>query len=591
MVRPGEAPRRRRFTQPDQENLRRDDVTFVPEFSRSVRTYFRDGTGRGLLLYSVTLAAGIASIYLFFWKELDTGFAHLFGDGYDGVIEAVLISHWHHVLQLAQAWNQPAYFYPHPEVLGYNDGFFLYGMIGAIYRAAGFGIFQAQSLVHITVKAIGFASMTALLNRIQGRHWINALGGALFTLAINSSMQAGHGQLLAVAFAPLLALLMLGLTEAVMVRSPRAMLLNGIGFVALFNSLLLTAYYMTWFFGLFVIIFCELHVVFAWRRTRQFVHSLWNLKVYALILAAWFAITVVPFLSVYLPKAHETGGQTYENQLSYVLAPIDLLNFRGSLLWGWLGPLIDRAYPGLLRASEFRVGFTPDVLLVFAIAIVGIVALRPRSLAKGTGILAIATLLAVTLPIAIDHHSLWYFVQATVPGANGVRTVSRLYIFLAFPITLLIVLFAAHLGRQARGGMATAGLMLLLLCASQINQTPSAHLDVAHEMAILGGVGAPPAGCTAFVVTNPEGRMNSMSDRRYRQNVQAMLVADKLNIPTLNGFATFNPPDWVFAQTDGYPQRVADYVRRHQLTGICRYDLARKTWDTDISPGAATPAR
>jgi hypothetical protein len=545
----------------------------------------RTGVGRKALFYAVVLLAGIASLYLFFHRQIDTGFAFIFGDEYDAAIEAALVSHWDHVLALAQPWREPPYFFPHRDVLGYNDGYVLYGLIGAVYRALGFNIFQAQAFVHVTVKAVGFVSMVLLLNQIQGRHVINILGAALFTLAINSSVQAVHGQTLAMAVAPLLTLLLLGLTRAVVARAPTATMSYGLAFVLLFNSLLMTAFYAAWFFGLFAISFFAAYAILARAVAVDFFRAMLALKREVAILAIWFISTVVPFLYVYLPKLRQTGGQTYSSQLAYSLNLVDIFNYGpGSLVWGWLARWIESVAPNQFHFGEHRVGFTPDVLLVLALAIAACVA-RNREVSEWMKALALACLIGLTLPVAVGHYSLWFLVQLLVPGASGARTISRYYIFLSFPVSLLISLYLADLGRRSHAGMAAGILVMLLVCASQINRDPPVNLDVAREMAIIDGVGAPPAGCISFVVSNPQPPPSSQTDRLYRQNVQAMLVADKLNMPTLNGFATFNPPDWIFTQDDGYLRRVVDFVRRHGLTGVCRYDLSEKKWYTDVSAG------
>lgn len=546
----------------------------------------RNKRGPDTLFFATVALAAAASIYFFFQHEINTHFAYLFSDEYDAVIEAVLVSHWHHVIALAQPWREPLYFYPHQDVLGYNDSYLLYGLIGSGYRAAGFNIFVAQELVHITVKIIGFVSMVLLLNRLHGRSIINALGAALFTLAINSSVQAGHGQLLAIAFAPLLGLLLLGVAQGIAARRPKATLIYGFALIGLFNSLLLTAYYPTWFFGLFVIGFCVLHAVLARDVTKSFLRSLLYLKWHVLILAAFFVLTITPFLYVYLPKLHQTHGWSYRAQLSYSLHLPDLLNYGpGSLVWGWLARSLGTAFPSLFRPGEYRVGFTPDVLLVLALGIRHIFVARAPELPQWTMILALATLAGLMAPISIGTVSWWFFVHLLVPGSAGVRVTARYYIFLTFPIVVLISFYLVRLERHGRSAKVTGILLMLLLCASQINRSPPTYLDVARELAIRNAVSPPPAGCTSFVVSNPAQPPTTHFDKLYRQNVQAMLIADKINLPTLNGFASINPPDWAFTQDDGYLQRVADYVSRHHLTGVCRYDLTRNKWYTSISGG------
>lgn len=544
----------------------------------------RSPAGYNLLHYSVALVAGCASLYLFFFKQINNGFSYIFGDKYDAVIESVLVSHWYHVLGFTQAWNQPLYFYPYPDVLGYNDGYFLYGLIGAAYRVMGFDIFHAQALVHVTVKALGFVSMLILLNRLHGRSLINALGAALFTLAINSSVQAVHGQMLAIAFSPLLTMLLLGGVRAAVVGARKAFLLYGLVFVSLFNSLLITAYYASWFFGLFAIVYVASYAVMDREAVKKYIRAMYRLKLQALIIGAWFVATVIPFLYVYLPKLKQTGGQSYGNQLYYSLHLADLMNYgSGSLLWGWLTNRIDGSFPNLMRLGEYSVGYTPDILLVMAFVVYSLRANKPR-MPVWVKVLAAAVLVSAALPISVDGHSLWFFVRTLVPGAAGLRTISRYYLFLAFPMAILISVYFERLGGFIRNGRLVGAMALALLCAGQINLAAPTYLNVPRETAIVDPVGKAPGGCASFFVSNPVSPAKSRVDRIYRQNVQAMLLADKVNIPTLNGLATFNPPDWIFVQDGGYLQRVREYVARHKLKGVCRYDFSGRRWYVHV-PG------
>ena len=60
-----------------------------------------------------------------------------------------------------------------------------------------------------------------------------------------------------------------------------------------------------------------------------------------------------------------------------------------------------------------------------------------------------------------------------------------------------------------------------------------------------------------------------------------MLIAEVLGLPTINGFSTFNPPDWAFAapRDADYRARVRTYVEAHNLQAeICGLDLAQKRW-------------
>jgi hypothetical protein len=46
-------------------------------------------------------------------------------------------------------------------------------------------------------------------------------------------------------------------------------------------------------------------------------------------------------------------------------------------------------------------------------------------------------------------------------------------------------------------------------------------------------------------------------------------------VPTLGGYSTFQPRDWVFADPlkPDYDARVRRYIESHRLKGVCRLDV------------------
>jgi hypothetical protein len=192
--------------------------------------------------------------------------------------------------------------------------------------------------------------------------------------------------------------------------------------------------------------------------------------------------------------------------------------------------------------------------------------------------LVLATAIAGLLPVSISRYSLWYLVDTVIPGSDGIRAISRFYLFLTFPVAIIISAFFQRVCLAGRLSKLVAVFMLSILCASQVNLAPPTRLNVLRAMALLDRAKQVPAGCDSFFVANPTVAPRSEVDELYRQNVEAMLLADSMNVPTLNGFATFNPDDWIFRQNEGYLGRVEDYIKKHGLENVCRYDIAENTW-------------
>ena len=286
-------------------------------FKPSIREKNNMQNMKKTIYYAALVGSGLLSIYLFFYKQFNSNFSVLFGDPYDGVIEAVLVGHWYKVVSLIHHWNQPFFFYPHEDTLGYNDSYLIYGLLSLPFRFMGINILTTQEYVHVIVKAMGFFSMVWLLNAITAKKsFINFFGAALFVLMINSSNQADHGQLLSVAFSPLLFGIALKAITSIGDRDKKFILWGALFSIA-YVAWLLTSFYMAWFFGLFCILVFLValavdysSITFGMRELAK------NKKLQSVFLGIFFLVCTIPFLLIYIPKLDQTGGHSYQDVLS-----------------------------------------------------------------------------------------------------------------------------------------------------------------------------------------------------------------------------------------------------------------------------------
>jgi hypothetical protein len=121
----------------------------------------------------------------------------------------------------------------------------------------------------------------------------------------------------------------------------------------------------------------------------------------------------------------------------------------------------------------------------------------------------------------------------------------------------------------------------------QVNLYAPLFLDRPYELARLNAVPSPPAGCSAFYVTaaRAESRFGEAVEDAYNHNVEAMLVAAVLHLPTVNGISTFNPPGWP-ASLPGQPAYAAEiraWAAAHGLEGLCGLDLQRMAWSPPLT--------
>lgn len=551
-------------------------ILFIANIKRSMLNQFTQQKK----YYFFLILCAVFSVYLFFHVQFNGRFSYIFGDEYDSVIESFLVSHWFYVLSGERSWSNPLYFYPHEGVLGYNDAYFLYGLVASVYRLLGFNIFISQEFTHILFKIIGFFSMATLLNRLQSNKVVGVFGAMLFTLFISSSTAAYHGQLISLSLSPLLSLIIIScIHQYRQNKSHIRIFFTGCGFILLYSSWLMTSFYSAWFYGLFFIIFVVIYTLISLTSMQNLGLALKKIR---LVLAGWILVgifTLIPFLFTYLPKLLETGGQQYADQIFYSLNFSHLFYFgKGSLIWpDTISQLFINSSSLITR--EHEVGFTPDIFLLICATIFFTLKQYGEYASSALRALLFATVIGLLLPISVHGQSLWFLISNLIPGGSGVRVIARFYLFLTFPITILIAFFLKQCIDFFGQKKPLIYLLASFVILSQVNRQPYVHLNVDEQLSLIENAPTPPQECKSFFVKNPILTVNTNFDKLYRQNLQAMLLSDNWNLSTLNGFSTFNPPDWVFDRTPSYLERVGAYVDKHKLLQVCSYDIGAKQWE------------
>ena len=132
--------------------------------------------------------------------------------------------------------------------------------------------------------------------------------------------------------------------------------------------------------------------------------------------------------------------------------------------------------------------------------------------------------------------------------------------------------------RRARlvGCAAIVALSVGVLVEQVTTQVPKGF-DHAVRQASLDAVAAPPTRCRSFVVIDPEGRFTA-----ERAQLQSMVLAVHLGLPTLNGDSGNVPPGWnLWTPSDPrYPEAVQRWAVDHGLDPdtVCAFDLDTGQW-------------
>ena len=529
---------------------------------------------REALLFAAVLIAVDA---IFFRAQIANGFSVLFGNRYDAVIEAALLEHWFNTLRGLENWATPLYFFPYPKTLGYTDGFFLYGLISAVFRGAGLDPFAASEAVNIVLKSLGFVAFFIAAKRMLKLSFGWALfGAALFALSQNGFLQAGHAQIFAVAFVPLQALLLYETVRALRAEQKIPAALWGCAAAVFYAAWLMTAYYMAWFFALFACLFLAAWLCVARPPAIEIMrkHVMRDWLPLGLIILV-LILSLIPFVTVYLPVAHATGGEDYDYALFYAPRLYDLISTGPTNLV--FGRIYQAALPFVCPSCAGHMqrapGFTPALAVVLIVACVSVLR-KPDKKKPFLAALAATLIVTLLLCVAVGGVSGWFLVYHLFPGASGLRVISRYLVFLTAPAAALVAWYLSQ--RKIRWPLVVLCGFLLL---EQINLADVTELNRDRELT-RAGVAPPPARCAAFYVTAAPDSDATLIGGSYPHNVAAMMIVEVTHVPTLNGIATFNPPDWNFANPTApdYAARLMRYSAAHNLSGLCRLDLKTGKW-------------
>ena len=514
----------------------------------------------------------VFSIVAIFWRQIFSGFKYVIGDGYDGVVENVLVTHWWWVIKGDRIWNEVGYFYPHENTLGYNDSYLLYGLISSVYRLFIDNQFIAVEFAHITVKIIGYFSVYNLSRYLKLSVRWAIFVAILFTIAINTT-NMGHAQLLTIGIAPLYYLLLVrSLFEVKFLVHLKYALLAAF----VYGLMMMNSYYIGYFSTLYLVIFAAITVVLNYKECKVFLKN--NFKHIA-VLGLFHLLAIIPFLITYLPKLKETGGHGSQEVEQYMPKIIDLINIgEGSLLWfqkiGWLAEVFNFQ----LRGGEFTHGI--GLLLISLVILFGWRSLGRSGDNKTWRLIFITTSVLVLISV---NKNLWMLLYQYLPGTNGLRVVSRVNIFLMLPFSLMAAqIFQYYENKTGLHRCFLCIILPTLMIIEQLNTNPYVHVNVKENMKMLEELPVVSGKCRAFYLTNPIGFKigNKQIDDAYRANVQAMLISSRINVPTIIGLSSFNPEGWVSIPPKdlNYQHSIMAYALRNDVVkDLCELNVAEST--------------
>jgi len=561
---------------------------------------------RARLIGAMYAVGALVSLMIFFRHLIVYRLDRISGDIGDSRVVMVLLEHWREFSMGQVAWKSPIVLYPSPNFLANTDAYLAYAPLFAVFRSLGLDIYLSFEFTLIAVKAIGFASMAWMLRAVLALpHWAAILGPVLFTIFASSYGHFQHSQLLSIAFVPLI---VVGLVNffANLKSRPLVALCYGALAATMLPLVLMTAFYIGWFFVLFAVCCLVVFLVYYGAQAARSAPTLLRLLArrigVVLAVGCVFLTSLAPFLVLYLPKLSESGGHSYGALVVNSPNLFDIFHLDSSnLVWGAaMQRFFTAVYIGRPINGEIVTGMTPLLLIVFAVTLIKTmqnsrgVPMESRDLRTHFVIVAgLSTIILWFMSVRVDGLSLWWLIYRFFPGGSAMRVPGRLPIFLAtfiIPIAMtgLVWLSETITRRKAFIGGAMAALLIAAalagaLAIEQIDLRNPAAISRAEEHRILDRVQAPPSACRMFYVSRPAPRAESWAllRDRYGPNFDAAIIAQRYDIPTFNGMSTFEPKGWDLSEPGaaGYEQAVQNWIEINHLgAGVCALDLSTALW-------------
>lgn len=490
---------------------------------------------------AVSLFILVGFFFRYHWIELSTAFIEAPGDRGDSRYLAWVLEHGWQSFLGAQNWRSPSVFFPKTGTLGYSDALAFLVPIYGFFRTIGLDIFVSAIAMIFVSSALNMVSALVFFVRVLKLDWNAAFIGTLvFCLNSPKFQQWGHWQLQPVFLVPMIA------SGGVLWWQGRWKW--GLAFSGVCLGLqFITSFYLAWFFAFFLLVWGAVVVIFfpqTFRFLRRRLQSTISDRKGTAVSCLLVVLSFLPFFWIYLPVLKEIPQRDY-NEVFPMVPRLHSWAWmgEGNLIWSSLIRWIP--FHELAFHWEHRIG----IGLILSVSWILILHLSWRRRAQLPGALkaAIVMLLAINL-IALKYPGLgspWYLVYKFVPGAKGIRAVTRYVLVWLLPFSVVVGWYwqnylVARVGSAFHRDLFTAFALLLIGLEQAGTVSRYSIKEEAKRMRTLEvEIEQKLKGCRSFYAY-PGGTQISPWDLQ----VDAMILSVKSGYPTLNGYSGVTPPGW-----------------------------------------------
>lgn len=491
-------------------------------------------------------------------------YGYLPGNAGDSRLNLYLLEDFFQSLRGTSAgFTDAPFFYPWPDTIGFSDTHWGTAPIYSLFRCASLGTMDAYVGWFVTGNILNYISAYFVL-RWFGLKQIGAgIGAYLFSFSLPASAQFDHTQLTYRYAVPLtLYFFHAYLTQ----RKP-----NDIVLTVLFGALQMLA---SLYLGIFLVYllgcwFCA-WIWFAIVREKVPVISVlknlwpdWEGKPFRASTIVLTAIALVLAALALYPNFEAKSLYNFKRGWPeiWTMLPRPQSYFLADHSWIWSSQA--REFAGLPMRWEHQMFLGGIAALAIGFATFFEKYSRP---VPAFYLMRMTFYFMVVLTVCVFDSSLYYVVMH-LPGFNAVRAVTRIILVMAFPAAFLLGIFVEDISNRGTRGVAWRALAVILIigCVTETMltnkfRTPRAdwisRID-ALEARLHDAVKRPLQKGDVLISAAPE----ELDGAPFTLNeVDAMILSQKLGIRTLNGYSGNRPSGW-------RPMRQIDEIEDNILEG------------------------
>ena len=548
-----------------------------------------------------------------------TFWTHGLGDWWDPYYINFLLEHWYLSAGRLTDPTTPPMFFPVEGTLGYSHGLILYAPFYVVARLF-LHPFQAYNVTLFAVMASGVSCLYVFLRRFLHLTFVESLLLSLLFLTSRNVMDPWIGvwsQRASVFLVP--GILLAVFTSYAMPVGPRRVAaILGAGFL---STLLYTQDFYT---GHFVFFFATLAalawLLFSGRAAVSSAMASWSAESSRPVYAALAVVVLAGAWTLFVAASGggsigffglSVSSRDWRRPAIVVLGGLAFLMSRRALRESWLLPFLTGAFVGgcvflwiYLDAYRIHREFAADLitsrLRVFdgdlrggyeslrSFALLGLLAIAAWSPRAGTNgtlrrvtvVTLVVALAVLAIPFRFGNFSIWLAMRAVLPGFSSISDPTRIiYVFeLAAALTagwVISRLAPASVLRMA------AAILILLLVVVPPNVVRFDFLRPRETYArwVEAPVTRDPS-CRSFVIKAASAAYGERPNNPWTTYpMDAMWVALRHSIPTLNGYSAWAPPGYAIGNPHdaGYKTAVDAWIKHRALTGVCGFDIETRT--------------